>query len=52
MEEAEEPKEVVRWRREVGGDGDEDIRGSNPATRGSRRTSTCRSNTHVVKMSL
>lgn len=38
--EEEEPKEAVRWRAQVGGDGDEVIRGSNPPTGGSRRTSS------------
>lgn len=37
--EEEEPKEAVRWRAQVGGDGDEVMRGSNPETGGSRRTS-------------
>ena len=36
--EEEEPNEAVRWRREVGDDGD-DIRGSEVRTPGSRRTS-------------
>lgn len=37
--EEEEPKEAVRWRAQVGSDGDEVMRGSNPETGGSRRTS-------------
>lgn len=37
--EEDEPKEAVRWRGQVGGDGDEVMRGSNPETGGSRRTS-------------
>lgn len=37
--EEEEPKEAVRLRAQVGGDGDDVIRGSNPVIEDSRRTS-------------
>lgn len=37
--EEEEPKEAVRRRIQVGGEGDEVITGSNPVTEGSKRTS-------------